>query len=137
MIKRGWEGHLGGGGRDGRARMTCRNTAQRCVPLSAGQPTQREECTTKGKGRKRARCTQFPVVSPFFCSACLARELFTPVESHQISSGQLCVQTSFRGRRRFGGTADSAGGASRRKRAGLVTSPSLFACFLIWFESLL
>lgn len=84
------------------------------------------------EGRKRARYTQFPVASPFFCSACLARELFAPVESHQISSGQLCVQTSFRGRPAIWGSSRLSWRGVQKEEGWSGDYPSFSACFLRW-----
>lgn len=90
-----WEGGREGGWKREDDLQNCRPAA----PLAAcgtahpiaGSLLQRE------RGRKWVRYTQFPVASPFFCSACLGRKLFVPLKSHQLNSGQLCVQTSFRG----------------------------------------
>lgn len=123
----------GVGGRDGRGRMTCRNTAQQHVPLSVGQPTQREECTTKERAEEAGTLHPVSCCEPisFALRAWPENCLLQSNHIRSVQGSYACKQAS-EAARRFGGAADSAGGASRRKRAGLVTSPSFSACFLRW-----
>lgn len=117
----------GGGGDEGQRGNDLQKYSPAARPAGCGTAHPEGEGTTKAKGRKHARYTQFPVVSPpLFPSACLGTRLFAPLKSHQIHSGQLCMQTSFQHCKQFGGTADF-----QKDESDVVTSPSFFFRFLL------
>lgn len=94
--------------------MTCRNKAQqRLLSPSVGQPTPKQGvcCTTKGRGRKRVRYTQFPVASPIFLFCMPAQGI---VCSTQMASNQFwSVMRANKLPRLLAVPPDSAGGMSR------------------------